>query len=735
MENSKLLISAWSIQLAMFGSIALDQLGIRLWILQGIVAFIYLTFVPGAILGRALGLRPPELSTKCAYWIGLSISTTMLMALGVNSLGVLLGVKSPLSLFSLSVGMATVVTILTVFVLTRTRASTVSTIGTDLQVLGLPPVLFLLLLPILAVLGTRLMNFSGNNAILVLLLLLVATVPLLAAFDVFIDRKLYPLAVVAISLALLWHHSLISNHLTGWDVNIEYYAARGVQATGYWDPYGPGLVNSMLSVTILPVVYSSLMGLDLLWVFKIVYPAFFAVVPLVLFRFFKKKFDDKTAFLATFFFIAFSSFFAEVVSVLRQEVAELFFALFLLLLLDAGISSWPKTLMLLLFGFAMAVSHYGLSYFFLFFLTLGLPLSAILKYSARRKQNRGHAKGKPEQELTSTSFSSPNRESFLKSPSPSLVALLFVFAFAWYVYTSGSAAFASVVLVVSHIAAGIGDLFNPGTRDPNVLLAIGLAAPSVPSIQRFVFLALQYLVEFLIVVGLVLSVRLRSASSSDSWFYGCAIIGLGILGLAILLPHFASAFNVTRIYHITLFFLSPFVVSGGIAVIRAIARLSAIVPSRLAIQMAPAKLFVIAVLVPYFLFSTGMVFQVTGDVPTSISLSPAVAYPRFSPEEVAGAQWLQGHSPRGLIFGDQFGSLLLDGYAFPRVQVFWGNTGQVPLESSIFLRCANVDPGLVAPSRDRPTALVPFASSAFFDAVASRADAVYDSGCAQVLVP
>ena len=92
--------------------------------------------------------------------------------------------------------------------------------------------------------------------------------------------------------------------------------------------------NGMLSVVALAPIYSLISSLDLVWVFKLVYPVIFALVPVGLYQIFRRQLNDKVAFLSCFFFMSFAPFYVQMTTLARQEVAELFFVLLILLLVS-----------------------------------------------------------------------------------------------------------------------------------------------------------------------------------------------------------------------------------------------------------------------------------------------------------------------------------------------------------------------------------------------------------------
>lgn len=82
--------------------------------------------------------------------------------------------------------------------------------------------------------------------------------------------------------------------------------------------------------------------------------------------------------------------------------------------------------------------------------------------------------------------------------------------------------------------------------------------------------------------------------------------------------------------------LSPFCILGGEAVFRVVTRLFRFHFNKEGLQIG----FLLLVLLPYFLFNTGAIYQLSGDVPTSISLSPGMDWAYYSLQEERGAGWL-----------------------------------------------------------------------------------------------
>ena len=229
------------------------------------------------------------------------------------------------------------------------------------------------LIPALSVIGVYFVNTTGNSFILIIMILSIAALLTVSAFK---ERssKFYAFAICMIALALLLHVSLISNYIVpyGGDSPAEYYVFQNVQQNAHWNPVfafpadeGLGRLNAMLSITVLPTVYSNMLGMDPSLVYKLVYPLIFALVPVALYLLWQPYIGKKLSFIAAFVFVAQSTFFTEMIALNRQMIAELFFVLLLLVLLNKKVKKEGKFLSFAIFSFGLIFSHYALAEIFL----------------------------------------------------------------------------------------------------------------------------------------------------------------------------------------------------------------------------------------------------------------------------------------------------------------------------------------------------------------------------------
>ncbi len=168
---------------------------------------------------------------------GLSLALLMFTGYLMNLLLPPAGISTPISTLPLTIVIGVIVVALCVIAYRRSRGFTLPHL--HLKSLFSAPALFLILIPVLAILGTLLVSSYNFSAITLLAIGLIALVPLFVGWGRFIPKQLWPLAVVLLSLALLYHRSLLSSHLIGADIQSEYFYASRVLANSWWDSSFP----------------------------------------------------------------------------------------------------------------------------------------------------------------------------------------------------------------------------------------------------------------------------------------------------------------------------------------------------------------------------------------------------------------------------------------------------------------------------------------------------------------
>jgi len=578
-----------------------------------VVGFIYFTFVPGFVIIKLLKLDKLDGMETVLFSVGLSIAFLMVIGLIVNDFGSLFGLTQPLSLNPLLIILSVVTLMLGIAAYTRNNDSKPQ--SEDLTRFPSIGLLFIFL-PILSIIGAMWVNIYRENLILLFTIITIAIIFIISVVSKkVVPPKLYPFVIFMIALSLLYHSSIISNHIVsfGSDLHLENFAFQTTANNAHWSmppslgwATGFSRVYSMLSVTILPTIYTNILNIDPVLMFKVIYPFIFAFVPVALYQLWQTYVNRRYAFIAAFLFVAQATFYTEMFGLNRQMMAELFFVLLLLVVLTKKISPPNRMALFLIFSFALVASHYAIAEILLFFIAFAFITLIILK--------------RPSRNITL-----------------GMLTIFSVIMFTWYIYTANASVFTSFVEFGDYVYRQLGDLFNLGARDQAILQGLGLEA--APTIWNWISRAFAYLTQFLIVIGFVgvLLKRTKVRLGLEYLIFGLAAMSL--LGALIVVPGLANTLNMTRFYHILLFFLAPFCVLGAETLVNFLFKRK---------RELIVVLISISILVPYFLFQTGFVYELTGTESYSLPLSlqrtnPLRLYSHYvyiSDHDVLSAQWI-----------------------------------------------------------------------------------------------
>jgi uncharacterized membrane protein len=235
---------------------------------------------------------------------------------------------------------------------------------------------------------------------------------------------------------------------------------------------------------------------------------------------------------------------------------------------------------------------------------------------------------------------------YLKKPSAnlhlSLIILFFVAMFGWYIYTSGAVVFNSFLDFGGHVSSQLGDFFNPYARGETVLTGLGLVQS--PSTLNTISRGFAYVTQFFIIFGIMAQIKKKTRFQFEREYMIFSLIAVILLAALTIVPGFANTLNMTRFYHIILIVLAPFCIIGMWAFVKIVFKHE---------KQLPVLLLVIAILVPYFLFQTNFIYEVTKTDSWSIPLSkhrmdPLRLYGELGfidSYSVYGAQWYSRNVP------------------------------------------------------------------------------------------
>ncbi|MFQ6019674.1 MAG: DUF2206 domain-containing protein, partial [Dehalococcoidia bacterium] len=464
---------------------------------------------------------------------------------------------------------------------------------------------------------------------------------------------------------------------------------------------------SMLSLTMVPPIFAAVAGVDLLWVFKVVYPMLFSLMPLALFLLYRGLLGPRVALLAVVFLMFTQPFYQLMPHMARMEMALLYLGL---LLLTMRLEKRGQAAALrLAFATALVVSHYSVAYFIMPVLLIALAIMQATQTLAPR--------------LATASGSNPgpvgwSGKFFGATLTPNFLFLFLVFAFWWYVYVSAEAAtFDDAVVSLSRLTGNLGSDFLSPTTSQGLDLATQSFTP-LREVARYLHFAFQ----FLMVVGVVTALIGWRHGRLPPLLVVMALPARLANGAAILVPHFASGtVGLERLLMGTLIFLAPFAIIGGLTLFQGLANvlrlcLRALARRPLGLRGMPtvtAALPLLAVgLGVYLLFNTGFFYEIAQERPNAIPLSRQWMLAHGDPDEKLGflaaypadedfseADWLDSHRTRGVpIYAD------FDAWAYilrewvPQEETF-SLRPDIVLNRPvyIFLRYLNTRDGVMAP--------------------------------------
>ena len=700
-EIRKFLKVVLTVQFALWSVIGLDAIGLQIPILRQLAGFIYLSFVPGILTLRILKLHKLGNIETLLYSVGLSIATLMFTGLFMNSLYPFLGISRPISAMPLIITISAVVLVLCILSYVRDKEFSEPRF-IDIGDMLSPPALFLCLIPFLAVFGTYLVNFHHTNILLMFMIVVIVSIVLLIAFDKFISTNLYPLAVFIIAISLLFHRALISMYLKGWDIHLEYYLSNLVMENSYWDSTIPTAYNAMLSVVMLAPIFSNICDMSFTWVFKIIYPLLFSLVPLGLYRVFQKQTDDKIAFLACFFFVLTGAFYGQMLQLARQQIAELFLVLLILSMIDKDMDKIKRSFLFIVFGVSLAVSHYGLSYIYMFCLIAAWLILVLAESPAIQRLGDGfYSKFSRKSEKPA---GDPVHSKVDRTISSTFVLLFITFTLTWYMYVSSSSTFDAIVHIGDHIASTIfTDFLNPEYAQ-GLDIIIGKTVSPLHSVLKYLHLISQ----FFIFVGVITLMLKREEMKFEREYATFSYMNTAICFGAISIPYFASALNTTRLYHIVLIFLAPFCVIGGVTIFRMVSR---VVSASWTDQRVRSSFKVLsAFLAIFLLFSSGWVYEVAEGYSGSISLSQESITKYGDTEDkttffsiyhvegdIFGVKWIsKNRNNKSKVYADlKYKTHILVSYGMMPNEYKLTNTTKVREGSYIYLGYPNVHYGMM----------------------------------------
>ena len=451
-----------------------------------------------------------------------------------------------------------------------------------------------------------------------------------------IDGRCYPIYIYGLALALLWQTSMLGSYIVGADIHGEFFAANKA-IIGGWDLGYVSTGNTSLALGGLSQLLAKL-GIGLVWQFKVLYPAMFAIVPVILYLAYSRMVGAKRGYFAVMFFAVTPVFFVEVVGIAKSMIAEVFLAA-LVLLVVVNIKSWKRILSISGVTVLASLCHYTIGLLMIIYLIGGL-LTLLIGKVIRLKCLRG--------EHLSLKYSSL------------IVVVTLASAFLWFSNVADGRMIDNYIHVGKCVVGSVGILFEsplemvePEVAEPEVvepevvepeviepevvepeviepviivpeviepviivpevieptiiepvIIELEVIEPEVivpeiivpelsylykqePLVKTAIgldfgdattggkgFRVLQYTMQLFLVLGGIYFLLRYKRYKFTTDFASYVIVSFGLLGLCLFLPLFSTIINASRFYHIALFFLAPIWVIGVEEVVRDVSRIA-----------------------------------------------------------------------------------------------------------------------------------------------------------------
>jgi len=589
----------------------------NIFIIRQVLGFIFLFFIPGMLI--LCILNPSKLSPTevLVLSVGLSISSIMFFCLIMNSFYPLFGYDAPLSVISLDISLTIVLLILAIIANSRNGfAIMLKLIDFKYNIYDVIIYTISIIFLPLSVFGMHLMNKAENNAMVIALLFLMpAFVIIISMGHCRLSRTIYPLIIFIVSVSIILLMGMRSSHIIGNDAHIEYYIFQKTLSNEAWHLIMNNSLDSCLSISILPVVYQSFININAEYLFKILYPLFFSISPLIIYQISNEYLTEDNSFLASIFFICQNTYIGAT-SNPRTVIAILFVALSIMIMLNNNIPAFEKKILLLIFIISCVVSHYSTAYIFFVILILSFIFVKVLKriFDHIKLQS---SKKNCSSNFQNVEYSATTADALIHSEkylTVGLITIFFVVIFVWYSQVTG-AAFESGLGFISKSFESLQDFFIIESRSEGVSMAFGSGIDEleVPRKIRFIF---NWLSIIFIAIGVLHTSAnyykynklkliidnmpfLYKKGKFDLLFLSFSVICSSIMLLTIALPFVSNGYGIDRAYLLMTIVLSAFFVIGGIRIAAALC-------------ISRTYLIVLIVLVPLFMCATGSIYQIFG---------------------------------------------------------------------------------------------------------------------------
>jgi uncharacterized membrane protein len=606
---------------------------LNLPVLRVVLGSIFLTVLPGLLITFSLKLDEIAPLPKILLSLGLSYAFLMFYGLAVNSIALAVNYMTPLATTPLLISLDAAIAVLGAIAYLRNREAFLFS-AFRLRLDTREKVVFItaLVFPLLSIFGTHLMNNSGNNIVLMVMLLLI---PVYVITIVVLNRKLparvYPFTIFMVGVALLLMFSLRSSSIIGTDVHWEFSFFQATVDNAHWSILKNDPLDACLSISLLPAIYQSILNMDQTIFFKLFYSMVFSITPLAVYIISRKYVSEIFAFLASLAFLS-DRVFIWTAANARTTTAIMFFVMAIMTLLTDRISRMNKRILFVVFVASVVVSHYSTASAFFLMGVIGWLLATALA----------------------------RKFTFSKGMTFNFLFLFGCLIFLWYSQVT-EGAFTSVVGFFEETIRTLRDIFIAESRGGAVPEVLG-AGFAGQEIVRKIHIITAWLVVAGIGLGALSIIRnfrrtvltskttgLKSETlkgKMDVDYFVLVLACCALMVFVVIVPQFSRGFGTERFFTLAMVILSLIFVVGCRSLAGTLSRLRLSKRYLLGGRQLNASIIILLVWVLYFMAGTGTLYQLSG-IPQEITInSEGTTYNAYyiHRQETQSAAWLTNHT-------------------------------------------------------------------------------------------
>lgn len=686
-------------------------LDINAFYIRAVLAFLFITIVPGLLVMLIMRIREFGFWEYLVYTVGLSISFIMFAGLAVNWILPWLNITDkPLSLWPILLSFNLFLLIMMNVAYRRNKdlhyVAEFPQLDTINNIFFIIPMLF----PVMAILGAFILNNNGPNTITMIMLGSIAVyVFLLVLFRKRLNENVYPWSILFISLSLLLMFSMRSWYITGWDISQEQYLFRNTLENGIWF-FGDNIpYNSCLSVSVMPVISDIFLNINIQYYYKLIFQIIFIFHSLTIFLLFKKFANKLFSFIASFLYFGSGYFNSTFPSLIRQEIAFLFFGLMLLSLFTKGISGDAKKVFFVIFGVSMIVSHYSTSYIGMGIFAFTYFISLFYKIYEDKK------------------MSSLEKSEFYLTGS--VILLLLIFTFIWNAQITDVSR--GIIKTIKISFDNIQNSFSDDLKQSTIQSAlfgirnvegynlddlnkyINQSSPKYDSFKTYdlnktksftpqilkresfppkdtvlakIFIYVYYFIKYFLILSFIFGSFLIYFMKNDKIkkeFVFMSFLSVLFILSIIILPYISKEYNFERLFQQSLIFLS----------------FCSLFAFYFILKRFESKIFFVAVTIYllYCLFNLGFfIFIVGGDPTLNLYNNGWVYNSQYTHYvEISSISWIQKINPRNTVYLDPQSNLKFYAFAKPiKNKILAIYPSMIKIDSYVFLNYPNVVDGL-----------------------------------------